>query len=261
MWRHVTSCHLLIVLTLAHITKGQVKKKDEEELLPEGIKCYTCGLETIDPEADKKGTYGVKVYSTPQLTDYKMYNHSCDQMDRKEGQDVPVHLTFEELVKEGVGEKANLELVSSTNGEYDLKEGFEIYQADYEKLRENVPDLPKWLESQVIQDKVKKNYNMDMWIRQCDRGILSCYIAQGFYDFQEPMFRGCAGNFFPHDEKCTTQQQAVTIVEGKKSVDVKVELCYCNEELCNVDLSAGPGLNTGHILTLLNILVLTLVMK
>ena len=31
---------------------------------------------------------------------------------------------------------------------------------------------------QVIQDKVKKNYNMDMWIRQCDRGILSCYIAQ-----------------------------------------------------------------------------------
>merc|ERR1712038_1563803 len=130
MWRHVTSGHLLLILTLAHITQGQVKKKDEEELLPEGIKCYTCGLE--------------------------------------------------------------------------------IYQADYEKLRENVPDLPKWLESQVIQDKVKKNYNMDMWIRQCDRGILSCYIAQGFYDFQEPMFRGCAGNFFPHDEKCTTQQQAVT---------------------------------------------------
>ena len=53
----------------------------------------------------------------------------------------------------------------------------------------------------------------------------------------------------------------MTIVEGKKSVDVKVELCYCNKELCNVDLSAGPGLNTGPILTLLNILVLTLVMK
>ena len=53
----------------------------------------------------------------------------------------------------------------------------------------------------------------------------------------------------------------MTIVEGKKSVDVKVELCYCNEELCNVDLSAGPGLNTSRIVTLLNILVLTLVMK
>ena len=35
-----------------------------------------------------------------------------------------------------------------------------------------------YLPVQVIQDKVKKNYNMDMWIRQCDRGILSCYIAQ-----------------------------------------------------------------------------------
>ena len=29
------------------------KKKKEKELLPEGIKCYTCGLENIDPEEDK----------------------------------------------------------------------------------------------------------------------------------------------------------------------------------------------------------------
>ena len=55
--------------------------------------------------------------------------------------------------------------------------------------------------------------------------------------------------------------KAVTIVEGKKSVDVKVELCYCNEELCNVDLSTGPGLDTSRFVTLLNILILTLVMK
>ena len=31
---------------------------------------------------------------------------------------------------------------------------------------------------QVIQGKVKENYNMDMWIKQCDRGVASCYIAQ-----------------------------------------------------------------------------------
>ena len=31
---------------------------------------------------------------------------------------------------------------------------------------------------QVIQGKVKENYNMDMWIKQCDRGVMSCYIAQ-----------------------------------------------------------------------------------
>ena len=70
---------------------------------------------------------------------------------------------------------------------------------------------------------------MDMWIKQCDRGIYSCYVAQvmmtcevlcllepeliqGFYDEQDPVFRGCAGNFFPHDEKCTTQQQVPFII-------------------------------------------------
>ena len=95
------------------------------------------------------GSYGIKVFSTPQPKEWKMYNHSCDQMDRKEGQDVPVFLTFDELSTEGVGEKANLELLDSTNGQYDLKKGFEIYQAKYEELRENAPDLPKWTESQV----------------------------------------------------------------------------------------------------------------
>ena len=95
------------------------------------------------------------MFSTPQLTDYKMYNHSCDQMDRKEGQDVPVKLTFDDMVVEGVGEKANLELVTATGGQYDLKRGFEIYQEDYKKLRESVPDLPKWEESQVFFNFLK----------------------------------------------------------------------------------------------------------
>ena len=70
-------------------------------------------------------------------------------MDRLEGQDVPVKLSFDELSQEGVGEKANLELITATSGKYDLKKGFEIYQADYKVLRESVPDLPKWSESQV----------------------------------------------------------------------------------------------------------------
>jgi len=245
---------LLTFSVLIQCSQGQKKKKSDKELLPEGIKCYTCGLETIDPEEDKPGSYGVKVYSTPQLTDYKMYNHSCDQMDRKEGQDVPVSLNFDDMVVEGVGEKANLELVTATGGQYDLKRGFEIYQEDYKKLRESVPDLPKWEESQVIQSKVKENYNMDMWIKQCDRGIYSCYVAQGFYDEQDPVFRGCAGNFFPHDEKCTTQQQAVTIVEGKKSVDVEVELCYCNEDLCNIELNGANALHNWGIMGILVII-------
>ena len=42
------------------------------------------------------GSYSVRVYkSTAKVTtQYKMYNHSCDEMDRKEGQDVPVRRVF-----------------------------------------------------------------------------------------------------------------------------------------------------------------------
>ena len=158
---------------------------------------------------------------------------------------------------------------------------------------------------------------MDMWVKQCDKGIVSCFEAkvnfndgdddgdddndgddcmqhfsssqswppnpptnddydghnpnQGDYDNQLPTFRGCAGTAFPHDEKCAYEKQvkkekkkwktgkkkwetglclslnlllvsttfnavfsqAVSIVEGKKSVDVGVSLCYCNSDLCN----------------------------
>ena len=60
------------------------------------------------------------------------------------------------------------------------------------------------------------------------------------------MFRGCAGNYFPHDEKCEVQEQAVTIVEGKKSVDVGVTLCYCNKDLCNEELSGALTNSPAH---------------
>ena len=41
-----------------------------------------------------------------------MYNESCDLMDRREGQDVPVFIKLSELSAEGVGQKAHLELLS-----------------------------------------------------------------------------------------------------------------------------------------------------
>ena len=51
--------------------------------------------------------------------------------------------------------------------------------------------------------------------------------------------------------------QAVTIVEGKKSVDVGVTLCYCNEDLCNEELSGAhtPVLSV-LLLSVVNILVI-----
>merc|ERR1719233_1665849 len=92
----------------------------------------------------------------------------------------------------------------------------------------------KWRAGAVVEVGWGKNYNMDMWIKQCDKGISSCFVAEGDYDDQFPTFRGCAGTIYPHDEKCETEKQAVSIVEGKKSVDVGVKLCYCNQDLCNV---------------------------
>merc|ERR1711936_878079 len=43
---------------LVFVCKGQ--KKEEKSL----IECYTCGLETEDPELDVARSYGVRVYST-----------------------------------------------------------------------------------------------------------------------------------------------------------------------------------------------------
>ena len=81
-----------------------------------------------------------------------------------------------------------------------------------------------------LQADVDANYNMDMWVKQCDKGIVSCFEAkvnfnncdddndgddcmhphnpnQGDYDNQLPTFRGCAGTAFPHDEKCAYEKQ------------------------------------------------------
>ena len=49
--RYTLTYNLSFVNT-SSILKAQ-KAKKEDESLPEGIKCYTCGLETIDPELDK----------------------------------------------------------------------------------------------------------------------------------------------------------------------------------------------------------------
>ena len=44
----------------------------------------------------------------------------------------------------------------------------------------------------------------------------------------------------------------MSIVEGKKSVDVGVELCYCNEDLCNLELGGtGTARAAAVIVTLL----------
>ena len=48
-----------------------------------------------------------------------------------------------------------------------------------------------------------------------------------------PEFRGCAEANFVHENKCSRELQAVTVVENQKYVDVEVDLCYCDTALCN----------------------------
>ena len=54
--------------------------------------------------------------------------------------------------------------------------------------------------------------------------------------------------------------QAVTIVEGKKSVDVGVTLCNCNEDLCNEDLS-GANINLPNIIIILSVPILLILTR
>ena len=54
-----------------------------------------------------------------------------------------------------------------------------------------------------------------------------------------PEFRGCADAEFLHENKCTRELQAVTVIDSVKHVDVNVELCYCDNDLCNEERNAA----------------------
>lgn len=112
-------------------------------------------------------------------------------------------------------------------------------------------------------DNTRKSYNhscevmgdstSDIWVKTCNEGVKSCYIASASYldqskqirmqwtmfmsqvtPFSDPIFRDCAQAKEAHDVKCNKISQAVTVVVGKKSVDVPVELCHCSGNLCNL---------------------------
>ena len=54
-----------------------------------------------------------------------------------------------------------------------------------------------------------------------------------------PVFRGCADAQYAFDAGCNRELEAVQIVQGKRSVDVEILLCFCNEENCNTSLSGA----------------------
>ena len=101
-------------------------------------------------------------------------------------------------------------------------------------------------------------------IRKCPDGVRSCFYAVGRYNgqgetlkvlwrygqfafsrppsfpaFPEPVFRGCGGATYAHDEGCKRSLQTVPVNAGKSSVDIEINLCYCNGDNCNVALSGA----------------------
>jgi len=76
--------------------------------------------------------------------------------------------------------------------------------------------------------------------RMCPIGVKNCFWAQAQYATQNPTFRGCAGAKFNHDVGCSGEtKQAVTVVEGRKSTDVIVDLCYCSGSKVNIEGSSS----------------------
>ena len=58
------------------------------------------------------------------------------------------------------------------------------------------------------------------------------------------MFRGCADAQYAFDPGCSRELQAVQVVIGKKSVDVEILLCFCNDDTCNQALSGANSMIT-----------------
>ena len=52
-------------------------------------------------------------------------------------------------------------------------------------------------------------------------------------------FRGCAEAKFSYDPMCTRELEAVSIIQGKQSVDVEIEVCYCNGGKSNWDRNSS----------------------
>lgn len=88
--------------------------------------------------------------------------------------------------------------------------------------------------------------------------FLFCILTEFFSTFTEPVFRGCADAQYAFAPGCNRDLQSVQIVIGKKSVDVEIYLCFCNDEKCNTDLSGAKSIRSFSVFGLL-ISVLTTV--
>ena len=50
------------------------------------------------------------------------------------------------------------------------------------------------------------------------------YVSLLNFDLTEPVFRGCAGATYAHDEGCHRSMQTVSVNAGKSDVDIEINL-------------------------------------
>ena len=91
-------------------------------------------------------------------------------------------------------------------------------------------------------------------IKSIHRHNYSTYI-----NFIDPEFRGCAAVNYEHEAKCSRETQAVTIIDNQKHADVDVELCYCQEDLCNEERNYGENNHFNYIIMLVTFISLLIV--
>ena len=63
--------------------------------------------------------------------------------------------------------------------------------------------------------------------------LILCFKINNFHFSTVGFFRGCAPSFFPLDETCRVELEAVLVGSGSQRVAPRVELCFCNSKKCN----------------------------
>merc|ERR1719318_1116105 len=246
----------------------------------DSVSCYACGLATIDPETDEEGLYGIapgegkKMYNhSCDLMDHGVqgnYEAGGQELDPRSNYDIvwetltyqncsqvevtnddgtvttteecvpalttvcpdPVTttITIAPVTSEAAPGEGNATTTTSTTTTTTTS-------TTTTKGCENVPHTYK-VSKKVRRDP--KPYDVSMWLRRCPKGVRSCFKAQGNWDSQKPIFRGCAGAKYEHGTKCKRELQRVQVTPGKPRVDVEVYLCYCTGDECNKeDITAG----------------------
>jgi len=268
----------LILIALPHCRSAGRSQGDLRWGEWDSVSCYACGLASVDPERDEEGLYGIapgegkKMYNhSCDLMDNGIqgnYEFAGQELDPRSNYDVVWEtktyqnctmvevvsdngtVTYEEecvdalttLCPEPVTTAIPTDLGGAGGNGTDGNGTTTTTSTTTTttSTTEGCKNVPHTYEVSKKVRRPPKAYDVDMWLRRCPRGVRSCFKAQGNWDDQKPIFRGCAGAKYEHGTKCKRELQRVKFTPGKPRVDVEVYLCYCTGDECNKeDITAG----------------------